>query len=51
MGEIVQIRDYRRKEEQTVRLVEPDGHVIYASPPPLEDSAPSECERPWKDGA
>ncbi|MBN8968950.1 MAG: hypothetical protein J0G95_10870 [Rhizobiales bacterium] len=51
MGELVHIRDYQRKEELMIPLVEPDGHVIYASPPPPKDTAPCECEVPWEEGA
>lgn len=43
MGEVVQLRDYQRKDEPKPEL--PDGEVIYCSPP-IRDTAPSEYSAP-----
>lgn len=48
---IVNLRDYRMREErEQVKPHEDDGEVIHASPP-AKDTAPCEIEAPWKEGA
>lgn len=42
MGEVVQLRDYQRKDEPKP---DQDGEVIYCSPP-IKDTAPSEYSAP-----
>lgn len=47
MGEVVQLRDYQRKEEPKP---ETESEVIYCSPP-IKDTAPSEYAAPLDDPA
>lgn len=48
MGDVVQLRDYQRKEQPKPETEE--GEVIYCSPP-IKDTAPSEFCAPMDDPA